>query len=564
MTSATADSTAGPMAPDPSQRRLEFKILGPLEVATAEGPLALQGQKQRALLGLLLMHVGEVVSIDRLTDALWGEQPPRTATTSLQNMVVQLRKLLGPDRVITRSPGYALRLERDELDLARFETLVEQAKAAEPADRARKLRDALALWRGPPLAEFAFESFAEGEIRRLEELRLSALEDRIDADLQAGGGPGLVAELEALVAEHPLRERLRGQLMLALYRSGRQAEALQCYQDARKALVEELGIDPSPALQQLHRAILGQESGLEPMSATGAQDHHTEIVRAMLAGRLVPVLGAGAAGGPPSGELAEHLARCFECPPELGRDLVRISQFIAVTRGVGPLYDELHAALGHDDAPGPVHRFLARLPSTLRELGAPQQLIVTTSYDQALEAAFREADEPVDVVTYLASGRDRGKVLHIAPDGAATVVDVPNAYTALAPNERAVILKVHGQVDRAPAREWESFVVSEDDFISYLAQTDIASVVPVTLTAKLRRSHFLFLGYPLLEWHLRVFLHRVWGDEKVAYRSWAVDGGSEPLVRDYWRSRGVDTFDVSVDDYIDGLEGRLAGEERPA
>jgi DNA-binding SARP family transcriptional activator len=538
--------------------RQDFKILGPLEVMTESGPLVIRGQKQRALLALLLVHAGKVVSTDALLDGLWGEHPPRTATTSLQNMIAQLRKVLGAHRVVTRSPGYALRFDADELDLARFESLLAEARSADAEPRARKLREALELWRGPPLAEFAFEAFAQGEIRRLDELRLGAVEDRIDADLELGRHAELVSELNSLVAEHPLRERLRGQLMLAFYRAGRQAEALQSYQDGRKALVDGLGIDPSPALQHLHRAILGQEAGLEPISTTTAPDHYPEIVRAMLSGRLVPVLGAGAASGRRSDELAAHLARVFECPAELSGNLVQISQFVAVTRGIGPLYDELHAALDEDDVPGPVHRVLAGLPARLRQVGAPQQLIVTTSYDRALEHAFHDADEEVDVVTYLASGRDRGKFLHLKPDGSANVIEIPNAYTALAPDERSVILKIHGQVDRAPAREWESFVVSEDDHISYLAQTDIASVVPVTVAAKLRRSHFLFLGYPLLEWHLRVFLHRVWGDEKVAYRSWAVEAGTEPMAAEYWRSRGVDSFDVSVEEYLDGLERRLA------
>jgi DNA-binding SARP family transcriptional activator len=155
---------------------LQFRILGPLEVEDERGPLTLGGQKQRALLALLLLHVGEALAVDRIVDELWGEQPPRTATTSLQNFVSQLRKLLGPDVLVTKPPGYALRLSPERLDLGRFERLVAEARRAEPDDRARKLREALALWRGPPLADLGYETFAQDEIRRLEELRLEALE----------------------------------------------------------------------------------------------------------------------------------------------------------------------------------------------------------------------------------------------------------------------------------------------------------------------------------------------------------------------------------------------------
>ena len=240
-----------------------FRVLGPLEVADEGGPVALGGQKQRALLALLLIHAGETVAVDRLVDQLWGEEPPRTATTSLQNFVSQLRKLLGPDVLETKPPGYVLHADETTFDRARFEQLVAKARRAPPEERVQLLREALGLWRGPPLADFAYESFAQGEIQRLEELRLDALEQRLDAELALGSGAELVAELESLVATHPLRERLRGHLMVALYRSGRQAEALSAYHDGRSALVEELGIEPSRELQQLYASILRQESVLD-------------------------------------------------------------------------------------------------------------------------------------------------------------------------------------------------------------------------------------------------------------------------------------------------------------
>jgi hypothetical protein len=234
-----------------------------------------------------------------------------------------------------------------------------------------------------------------------------------------------------------------------------------------------------------------------------------------------------------------------------------VSQYVALTQGVGPLYDELHSLLGAECETGPVHRSLARLASHLRKQELPRQLIVTTAFDDALERAFADAEEEFDVLAYLSSGRNRGKFLHVSAEGDVRVVDVPNAYADVAPGERTVILKVHGQVGGAPQREWESFVVSEDDYIDYLAQADLASVVPVLLAAKLRRSHFLFLGYALQQWSLRVFLHRVWGQEKVGYRSWAVHPGADALDREFWRHRGIDVFDVALEEYVDALLARL-------
>jgi DNA-binding SARP family transcriptional activator len=550
---------------------LEFRILGALEVRGADGnPVPLAGQKQRALLALLLLHAGRVVPTDRLLDDLWGERPPPTANSSLQNLVSQLRKTLGRDVIVTRPPGYVLQVDAAQVDLRRFEQMLAEARELAPAPRAALLRDALALWRGPPLAEFAFERFAENEIGRLEDLRLAAVEDRIEADLELDRHAELVGELEGLVAENPYRERLHGQLMLALYRSGRQAEALAVYHHTRRALIDELGIEPSRSLQQLHASILRQEAGLEPTGPLQpVSDHHGEAVKALLAGRLVPVLGPGVHMatdenserqlGPflPDGtDVVAYLANCFDYPREHQRDIARISQYVALVQGVGPLYDELHGLLDRDYESGPVHRALARVAHVLREIGAPPQLIVSTDYDLALERAFGEADVPFDVVSYVAAGRNRGKFLHVAADGAATLVDLPNAYADI-PHDRTVILKVHGQVDRSPGREWESFVVSEDDYIDYLAQTELASVVPVTIAARLRRSHFLFLGYPLQEWRLRVFLHRVWGQDKAAYRSWAVEPRPHPLEREFWRHRGVDLFDASLSGYVEELAQRI-------
>ena len=534
---------------------LDFRILGPLEVSDAGEPIQLHGQKQRALLALLLLEPNRVVSTDRLVDALWGEEPPRTAGTSLQNFISQLRKLLGIETLVTKPPGYELRLAPEQLDLERFRRLVEEAQREQPLGRADKLRKALAIWRGPPLADLGFESFAQSEIGRLEELRLAVVEDRIEADLDAGRDAELVGELETIAEEHPLRERPRAQLMLALYRAGRQAEALQIYHDTRRVLVEELGIDPSPTLQQLHGSILRQDPALEHGVAAPAApaDRVRDVVETMLGGRLVPVLGADVA------ELTSRLAERFEYPVHNGDALPRIAQYVAVMKGSGPLYDELHAAFQEDLPPTPVHRFFAALPPLLRERGAPHQLIVTTSYDLALERAFLDAGEAFDVVSYLATGRNRGKFCHVAPDGTGTVIEVPNTYaTELSLEERTIILKLHGQVGSSDDREWESFVVTEDDYIEYLAQSEVASLVPVALGARLRRSHFLFLGYTMADWNLRLLLHRLWGDQPLSYRSWAVQPEPMPLEREFWRRRDVDVLEIPLERYVEAL-GREAG-----
>lgn len=232
---------------------LEFSLLGPLEVRSDGLALDLGGRKQRALLALLLLEGNRVVSSERLIDALWDQQPTRTAQKALQVYVSGLRKLLGKERVETKPPGYLLRVESDEFDLARFRRF--QAEG--------RLQEALALWRGPPLAEFAFDRFAQAEIARLEELRLVCLEERIERDLARGRHGALVGELEALTNEHPLREQLLAQLLIALYGSGRQAEALEAYQTARRAFVDELGIEPGRSLRELHQAILRQDPALD-------------------------------------------------------------------------------------------------------------------------------------------------------------------------------------------------------------------------------------------------------------------------------------------------------------
>jgi DNA-binding SARP family transcriptional activator/tetratricopeptide (TPR) repeat protein len=254
---------------------IEFRILGPLEVLSDGHAVELGGPKQRALLALLLLEANRVVSIDRLIDALWGEEPPETAGKALQVYVSQLRKLLGKERLVTRAPGYMLRAEAHELDLARFQLL----------RGAGSLREALALWRGPPLGDLAQQPFAQAEIARLEELRQTCLEERIEADLAAGRHAEVAGELEALVAQQPLRERLRELHLVSLYRSGRQAEALAAYKEARAGFVDTLGIEPGKSLRDLQQAILRQDSSLDLRPESTEAAEATDTSRGVFVGR---------------------------------------------------------------------------------------------------------------------------------------------------------------------------------------------------------------------------------------------------------------------------------------
>jgi DNA-binding SARP family transcriptional activator/ABC-type transport system substrate-binding protein len=286
---------------------VDFQILGALEVEDRGESLPLGGHQQRALLALLLLRANEVVPIDEIIEELWGAEPPPSATKSVHSLIAKLRRRLeneptGPGVqggengvLLTRPHGYVLTVASGELDLHRFQSLVDDGQQAlsdgRPADAAAKLRQGLALWRGPPLAEFAYDPFAQVEIARLEELRLSAVEERIEADLALGRHHDLISELEALVARHSLRERLRGQLMLALYRAGRQAEALDVYQRARRTLVEELGIEPGPELQRLEGQILNHDPALDRPLPGG---RHGPIGHARGWRVALPLLTAGA------------------------------------------------------------------------------------------------------------------------------------------------------------------------------------------------------------------------------------------------------------------------------
>ena len=279
---------------------LEFRILGPLEVLRDGDSVRLGGLKQRATLAILLLGANRVVPVERLADDLYGGEPPVTAVTQVQRQVSDLRKVLGAAAIETRAPGYVLHVDANGRDLDRFEQGTRDAAVALEAGDAEAaselLEVALGLWRGAPLADLTYESFAQAAITRLEELRLVALEQRMDASLRLGREATLLAELEALVWDHPLRERFRAQLMLALYRAGRQAEALDVYRKTRQALVDELGIDPSKALVELEQQILRQDPGLD-------------LPQAGVAERVVLVVPAGDDGLDGLLVAAEPLAR---------------------------------------------------------------------------------------------------------------------------------------------------------------------------------------------------------------------------------------------------------------
>lgn len=294
---------------------LDFRVLGPLQVAANGMLLPLGGAKQRAVLALLLLHANEVLSIDRLIDEVWGESPPDSAGNMLQGYVSHLRKTLEPGRrrgehelLISRAPGYVLHIRPEQVDAERFARLTTEAKQlldnGDATAAAGCFREALKLWRGPALDDLAYERFARVDAERLEELRLVAIEDRIDADLALGRHEVLVPELRELVARHPVRERLRAQLMAALYRAGRQAEALDVYRDARRTLDEELGIEPGPALKQLEQAILRQDPELGTPArppiriiSTSRRRRPALAVAVLAAGALAAVFAFGSPGG---------------------------------------------------------------------------------------------------------------------------------------------------------------------------------------------------------------------------------------------------------------------------
>jgi DNA-binding SARP family transcriptional activator len=386
---------------------LEFRLLGPLEVLADGSPVALGGPKQRATLAILLLNANRVVSVDRLADDLYAGEPPVTAVTQVQRQISDLRKTLGADaRIATRPRGYVIRVGGVELDLHAFEQLAAEGRHAlerdSPGAAADLLREALALWRGAALADFAHEPFAEVPAVRLEEIRLAALEQRIDAELVLGRHAQLVGELQQLVAEHPLRERFCAQLMLALYRAGRQTEALDVYRTTRAALVAELGIEPGPPLRELERAILAHDSSLDLGAGTepaGEAEVGPVLVLSSQGNRLDDLLG-----------IAEALAK----GPR--RELI-VTQLLAEGDEIGPA--------------------AARLRDRCASLGA-----------RVRSAAFTTDDRSGDVVR-LATNYDAAVVL-LATSGDFAGEQLPEELRAILERSPADVAVLSGPpVDRS-------------------------------------------------------------------------------------------------------------------
>ncbi len=424
---------------------MQFRILGPLEAIDGGRSLPLGSARQRAMLALLLTRPNEVVSTDRMIDELWGAKPPRTALNIVQYYVSQLRKVLGAERIVTRPPGYAIRIEQNELDLEHFELLLERGDA-------EALHEALALWRGPALADFVYEPFASEEIARLEELRLVAHERRVEADLERGRSAELVAELEQLIAVHPLRERLRGQLMLALYRSGRQAEALAVYQDTRKTLVEELGIEPGPALQELERSILQQDPALEPAASTVSRAPpeaetwpERSIVVAPAEDRNIDLLLA----------LAVPLARSVPARELIVARLVAAEELAAVARSLHERCEALgasgvsaRAAAFTSAEPGPdLVRLASDQDADLVLLDAPVSFLDDGALDRHLGVILTSASCDVGVLV----ARDEG--VHVGSDRPVLVPFAGAEHDWAAVELAAWIVRANGSSLRLVGRE---------------------------------------------------------------------------------------------------------------
>jgi hypothetical protein len=312
--------------------------------------------------------------------------------------------------------------------------------------------------------------------------------------------------------------------------------------------------------------------------------HFQKVVRKMMNGLVVPLLGAGVnfSGRPkdkdfkwdekkhqylPNGsELAAWLAEQFEYYPDLKKikELDRVSQFLELKEG-GELYQSLHDLFDADYPPSPLHTFLAEAHQHLREQGRGAQVILTTNYDDALERAFAKAGEEYDLITYVCTSPIdfRGKFMHFRPgsDEPVPIIE-PNAYEGLDLSKRSVILKMHGAVRRRRSFEEDNYVITEDHYIDYLTHTDISGLLPKPIPEKLRNSHFLFLGYGMRDWNLRVILRRIWGEQPVDYPSWSIQLDPDELERAFWANRKVDILELDLDDYVARL--REAFDERLA
>ena len=392
---------------------MRFRILGPLEAWDEGGEVSLGGRKPRALLAMLLLHANEVVPADRLIDELWGEDSPDSAAGALRVNVSRLRKSLPGDALTTRPPGYVIQVEPGALDLHRFELLVDEGRSL--LDRglaneaSERLREALSLWRGPALADFAYESFAQAAIARLDEIRLAATELRVEADLSLGRHHELVGELEALVAEHPLRERPQRSLMIALYRSGRQAEALDAYQRARRTFVDDLGLEPGRGLQELERAILRQDPSLDgdappPPAEAPERSLLVAIADATRVAQLLAVAEPLARQPPRALVLTRLVSDSAELRPAFA--WLEEQRSALESRGIAA-----RAASFTSSVPGAELARLARdLDVDLLLADAPDELLRTGHPDEQLVVVL--ADTPCDVALLVARDAPRdGPVL---------------------------------------------------------------------------------------------------------------------------------------------------------
>ena len=479
---------------------VEYRVLGPLEVAVDGRPARLGAPKQRATLVLLLCRRNTVVPASRLVDGLWGDDPPGSASNLVQGHVSGLRKALGKEAIETRGAGYLVRVEPGALDLQRFEELAHFGSRAleegNPISAASSLGEALALWRGPALADLADEPLLDPVAARLEELRVLALERRVEADLALGRHADVVGELEELIDEHPLRERPRGLLMTALYRSGRQADALGAYRDARSVLVDELGIEPSAWLTDLHAAILRQAPQLDHAAAAATTATRRSVLVAALAPHAATHLAALAAPlvGEPARELlvlttvpsAAELAAANTVVNDLRASLIAegVEARAAVFTSVAPGADIARLAREHDvdlllvDAPDGLledARVLALLDQAPCDVGV---VVGGSPGAGSVVVPFAGAEHDwaaVELGAWLARGR--GSSLRLA--GAAT-----------SPNGRdASRLLAHGSiaVQRALGVPTEPVLVEPDPDALIAAVSD-AGVVVVGLTDRWRRD----------------------------------------------------------------------------
>ena len=427
---------------------MDFRILGPLEVRSDHGAVALGGVKPRSVLAMLLLNANEPVSAERLAVALWGEDAPANAAKTVQVHVSRLRKALDDPEIVATTPaGYRLRLDADELDAQRFERLVEDGRrafdAGQPEHAGTILREALALWRGPPLADLAFEPFAPPEIARLDEQRLSALEARVEADLAAGRHAALVGELQRLVTMHPTRERLAGQLMLTLYRCGRQTDALEAYREARRGLVAEVGVEPGPELRRLHEAVLRQDASLEPPAVLADLPDELDTARAP------PLAGRGA-------ELA-CLRECWERARSGTGALVVLSgkHGIGKSRLAAELANEVHreaADVYYASGAAPADAVVATL-SRAHEAAGPT-LVVVDDADQAGADVRTELEDLAGAITgfpvLLVATAEHPEALAFRGADAALALEPLDAIAVAA----IAGVYVPAQADAVPPAEW--------------------------------------------------------------------------------------------------------------